>query len=1175
MTDRINDDFLNLLKKSPKGEQNQVVRQVKNCVVAAGAGSGKTQVLATRFAWLVLTGKAKADEILTLTFTNKAASEMYQRIYSTLAFFASNEELTPEYKKLAQEGIRDFANAHIQTLDSYCSSIVRQCSNRYGISPDFGSGTSGSGDIKDSILRFVISHGEERGIQAFAEPGKIQDFAQDTVLEILNKHTSLATKNGFFTDNFKRQKEIVRRMWNFITGTSDTKCEDFRSMKDEIHPVQILMEDVLSEFEKNSDKAGTPFYEAVKKFVEFFNGLDFDTITPSQLRELMSYTSFKKNGKGCTRDFQAVFRTLVESFSGYYGVLDFMENEDNLSSFYALMDQLLEQINSEKRISGELSFKDVSELALKVLIEQKDIRNQERKAYKKIMIDEFQDNNGENRDLLYLLALADDDFEDNGKPVVQQIIEKDEKGTIIRDHREPEKLFFVGDEKQSIYKFRGADVGVFNELTAAGENEILAMNYNFRSNAELLAGFNNLFANGNGIYESAEEDGRKDYEAYYDRNALKYGQELPVITAENIKIHGCFLNSKILDDNDELTAGRLDYIPKKEQMAYSIARKIYLQGKDSNNWNDFAILDRSRTDRGILTKYLSLFKIPYSVDASKNIFSEAIINDFYNFLRLCVYPSDVNAFAGYLCSPLCGLNENAVEIILSHLTDITDWDYVFDPFRNSQLIQNDLNAEDFTKFQKGLELFKELREQTLKQPLTKTVSYLWNNMGYHYETYLTQGTSLMAEHFDMLFELARQCDEAQNSISWFIDELAKLDSAWSKDDSEIDAGEVSYPLERDCCVRLLTIHKSKGLQYKHVFVYGCLNAGAKGSSSLYYDSESGFSMPPVKGGTNIFKLRDKNLDDLKELAEFRRLIYVAVTRAEDDVYIYGTWSPLSKPSPSPYRLFENISLKYYGNLFDKSTPLEPVEKQYTDGAPFDLENIQPVEYKDLPGDSEFSSLDSIRDEKLHKAEALYSVKELVFEVHGIERSTPSSLETEDAAIDQNKFARLLPEDSRPLVTDKFTAADFGTMAHAYLEFQANGNNPQDFNPPQNLIKGLSEKELEENKKICLSYCESFKESPYGQELEAAISQNRFHKAEWEFKMFNEGKIWHGSIDLIYQKADGTYQIVDYKTDSTIDGEKYKGQQNCYRTAAAKMLNADESKINCQLYFLRFNQTVEV
>ena len=125
-----NYDYLNLLSRKLDASQKNVCCRTENTVVAAGAGSGKTQVLATRFAWLVMAKNIPVSEILTLTFTNKAAAEMYSRIYETLSFFAQNEAVPSREKENARRAAEDFSSAHIQTLDSYCASLVRKGTRR-------------------------------------------------------------------------------------------------------------------------------------------------------------------------------------------------------------------------------------------------------------------------------------------------------------------------------------------------------------------------------------------------------------------------------------------------------------------------------------------------------------------------------------------------------------------------------------------------------------------------------------------------------------------------------------------------------------------------------------------------------------------------------------------------------------------------------------------------------------------------------------------------------------------------------------------------------------------------------------------------------------------------------------------------------------------------------------
>ena len=170
--------YLDLLPKKLDSKQKAVCFRTDNTIVAAGAGSGKTQVLATRFAWLVMSMGIPAPKILTLTFTKKAAGEMYERIYGTLNFFANNPKTPEREKQRARTALEDFSETHIQTLDSYCNSIVKQAANRYGIRPDFTSGGSDSfEDIKKLALPYVFANKERSCVQTFARAGKLEDFA--------------------------------------------------------------------------------------------------------------------------------------------------------------------------------------------------------------------------------------------------------------------------------------------------------------------------------------------------------------------------------------------------------------------------------------------------------------------------------------------------------------------------------------------------------------------------------------------------------------------------------------------------------------------------------------------------------------------------------------------------------------------------------------------------------------------------------------------------------------------------------------------------------------------------------------------------------------------------------------------------------------------------------------
>ncbi|MDE6737461.1 MAG: UvrD-helicase domain-containing protein, partial [Treponemataceae bacterium] len=214
-------EYLDLLERKLDDRQKRVCCRTANTVVAAGAGSGKTHVLATRFAWLVMSKAIPAPNILTITFTKKAAGEMYERIYQTLAFFAQNDGTPDAEKKRAQDALDSFGETHIQTFDSYCAGIVRQVANRYGIRPDF---TEGSADaesgIKAAALPFVLAHRDNPAVRAFAEAGRLQEFAEGVIAKSVHQYATVADSDTFFSGWHKPQRQKIRAdlAW-FITGT--------------------------------------------------------------------------------------------------------------------------------------------------------------------------------------------------------------------------------------------------------------------------------------------------------------------------------------------------------------------------------------------------------------------------------------------------------------------------------------------------------------------------------------------------------------------------------------------------------------------------------------------------------------------------------------------------------------------------------------------------------------------------------------------------------------------------------------------------------------------------------------------------------------------------------------------------------------------------------------------
>ncbi|MBP5602756.1 MAG: UvrD-helicase domain-containing protein [Treponema sp.] len=1119
-------DLLGQINKKLDDKQRAVCCRTDNTIVAAGAGSGKTQVLATRFAWLVMSQNIRAPEILTLTFTKKAAGEMYERIYQTLLFFAENPETPALEKKRAALALEEFSDTHIQTLDSYCNSIVKQAANRYGIRPDFSAGGNDSlEDIKKLALPYVFANKDRSCVQQYAQAGGLETFAYSILAEAVSKYTTLADSADFFTSKIKDQKEFLLNSWNTeisklpaILTTFNSECQLALEEKgsNEYTQKALLISEMLSQIEV----AGSKSFEEIQ------------ILAAKLFEKLKKISELRFPRSGYSKGLQSSKKVLTEEFvKPNLPLCSYIAQIDETIDLYKMFDDFTAIVNQSKRTTGNLTFADISELALKILQEQPDLLEQERNAYAKIMIDEFQDNNAKNRDLLFLLNDTDE-----------------------------QKLFFVGDEKQSIYKFRGADVSVFNKLKSdLGPECFLQMNYNYRSNNELLATFNRVFGEHDLIFDNNND---KLFEAQYTVPAIKYD---PVKQAE-------LPQASLLDHNSKRLAislfepKELDtavYFSAKDQLAIHIAQKILLfkesieqQGAEYP-FSRFAILDRGRTDRRYLIKWLNVFNIPYTMDTNTSIFSDGPINDIYNFLQLCVYPDDRISLAGYLSSPFANLSEQTIEAILAG----DDAEALTDETEKARYIA----AMDFYNKQKLL---------TLSRPLTKTLELLWNDCGYRYETMFSYRKSLYAEQFDMLFELARQTDTNDKGIAWFVDQLSQIkdkEISTFGEDVEINIDEITYPLEKGDAVNIMTIHKSKGLQFGYVFVYGCTNVNSRLKDSLFFfDSKYGLTIKPGNGIKNYFFMKQEETAIQEELAEFRRLIYVGITRAEDFVEIVGSWN--SEPteasgSDNSFRLIENM-VRFYST------------EEMQNFRPFALYKIEPVEREAMK--EKLYNANSLEFEKAHIAAAQEAYKQeayVKYEWPVSNRKTPSSLEKDyiaKQAQDGDSGERFdSPEDNLDIPI--FTAADFGTLVHAFLEAQANGTPCEQFHPESKLLKNLPDNQdiLEQMLDSCRTLCEWFAQSDLGKALEQCKADGRFYRAEWAFRMMLDGYIFTGSIDLIFENTDGTYTIVDYKSDQQIDVEKYRGQQECYRKAAARMLNVPEEKITCWLYFLKHKKAVRL
>ncbi|MDR1838315.1 MAG: UvrD-helicase domain-containing protein [Treponema sp.] len=902
-------------------EQKKAAFCTENAVVAAGAGSGKTMVLANRFAWLITEKGYKVDEILTLTFTNKAAAQMFRRIHSILSEIAENGE-TGEKSSRARKALDDFIHARIQTLDSYCTALVKQCAPRYGINPDFLNDQEKCRQIAtEESLAFLITHSRHPAIEklySIKQPNKI---ACDIFAEILFNHCQIDKPRDFIAD-VKTQFSIICIEWK-------KQCGELKNLLAETENIISDNTTLLPDFVHLMWKKGKinfPEVSDIQKYFDFLLSIPYDSciekaeahpIQKSMTVFLFFLTELRgvplPRGKTSGNQQKENLKNNLNQIRVIYDTLTLLAVSVMQAGFTISMMSLFEELQDSyldrKRAEGVLTFQDVSGLCRTILVEQPDIRQSEKESYKAIMIDEFQDNNEQQKDLLFLLAEKQDVI-NSGVPAAKDLC--------------PGKLFFVGDEKQSVYLFRGADVSVFrklkDELTSAG----LTLKINYRSAPALIGAFNAVFGGSNFDPKGKKPLSEKQsvfapvlqslplYEASY--TPLEAGKE------GSGKFSVCILNKNTgaaddsgaeeteddheTEDNSELSANENEARFTAEKIRKLLDEKTETGGQKYQP-KDIAVLLRTRKPQYLFEKHLRLLGIPYISEEINDLFYAGPVNDIMSVLRLAAYPLDSASYAEMLRSPFAGLTLHGTAMCLSVFKKAE----TPEPFNDEPLSY--LDEEDKNRYRHGQRIYSSICGKAESENISSLISELWYNEGYRYETEWNPVTNAYREFYDYLFHLAVKADTENKGLAAFTDfmRIAR--------DNGGHFQENTIPLERPGAVNLLTIHKSKGLEFPVVFLCFCGNKSQTDrSGEVYFSNETGIAFnPPLpadcylisKIKNNFFWQQASGDTKRKRTAELRRLLYVGMTRAEKELYVTGSLAVKDDEKTDDF----SISIKNY------------------------------------------------------------------------------------------------------------------------------------------------------------------------------------------------------------------------------------------------------------------------
>ncbi|MDR2246509.1 MAG: UvrD-helicase domain-containing protein [Treponema sp.] len=1181
-------------------EQRKAAAAERNTVVTAGAGSGKTKVLASRYAWLVMEKGYKVDEILTLTFTNKAVNEMYSRIYTFLADRRDNER--------ARKAVEEFHKARILTLDAFSAAVARTASSRYGISSDFTSDNQGVRELAmDTALPFVLAHRDNPALQVIIADRKIRTVAEELFADTVLKHSPISRPPDF-GGFMRRQHEEIVRQWNSKTGEAagivSVIREELRGITKKTVKLYTALQDLFRTPQPEKpdivpllDNTGGPPRRNITEYFSWLNRLQSVNLNV-----------------GSSREFTAITEN-IKALRELYGSLGSFANTALQSRVIAevllLVEEFQRQFNKQKRSAGILTFDDIACLAADALSGHPDVRRVYKDACKAVMVDEFQDNNGLQRDLIFLLA---------------ENLDRNAAGIPDPEELRKDVMFFVGDEKQSIYRFRGADVSVFRSLArslapAGGDGPetgtgagVLNLARNYRSSPRLIDAFNRIFGGlapepAAGTEQGAvflpDNEELPGFEAAYHRvyapdNVL---EEKGAEDQQNPPVHFCFLDKGRLsrDDPGELTDYELEaaYIAERIREMVDSGRLVRERSPEGARrrpcrYGDFAVLQRSYTHQSSLERQFKNFGVPFTAERPSGIFSDAPVNDLLMFLRLLAYPEDRLAYGALIRSPFMRLSDLTLSVCLLSGSAV--------PF--DEALEEAIPPEDRELYRLARKRYRTLAEDARTLPVTELLTKLWYGEGYRYETIWSETSQIYGELFDLFFETARNMDNRGKSLAEFLDYMNDI----IKMEEKLD--DVSIPpLEESTGVRIMSIHKSKGLEFPIVFVYRCggnrKNRGNR--ETAYFDERWGLTLNLPQAEElpgqfeNYFFNLSREEENRKETAELRRLLYVAMTRAESRLFLTA-----SLPEPDKNE-------KKSGDKDGRSNGEDPADGEYTvqslkerlaylkakkqdkEAASSFLDLLLPVIAAEEDGEEPFTlEIIPVRTrEEIRLAAGRIRSGGTVFMAEAADAAAPCYARAEVTAVPpppltsipasklQDFFAgdaassvpdAIRQADGDPIdaVLDRagLEAADFGTIVHGFLEALLKGGDPQ---IPPRIQARLDDRDIPLVRETAETMARGFLDSDLGKlSMKAA-----YHEEEFPIITMAEtgtGKIpIIGKIDLLFE-SEGVMHVADFKTDRIEDPKRHYLQLAVYSRAVSDIFG---KPVRAWLFYLRGGKDVEI
>ena len=1231
-------------------EQKAVIAHREgNLLVSAAAGSGKTAVLVEHVLSLILEENASLSSLVLMTFTEAAAEEMKERIKKRL-----EEHLQKGYDKRILREIALLPTANISTIHAFCKRLIEE--NYAGLSIDahFRIGDTGEMSLLQSdILEELLEEEYERKEESFLafvdqfSMGKKDKGIEELILKLYNLASAMPFPKAYLQGLLEEDSHTRREKW---------EKDLYIDMKSRLENLSLLYEEALDlcrepngpiEYEERileerEQCLALVHTDSLEELVRGLENLSFGRLksTKAEGKELVK--SLRERGKKTLKAWQENYRLLPEALEEEVEE----KGQKRILELVRLCLLFLDRYQKEKEERAVLDFSDLEHFALKLLYQDGQysaLADELAKSYREILVDEYQDSNLVQEYIVR--ALSQERF---GKP----------------------NVFQVGDVKQSIYRFRMARPELFLEKYHDEGYPKIFLRKNFRSDEGVLSAVNTLFFKimkkdfggieydfENSLFlgkvkkeeqvkehsgeeleqekkpeknvgeNQGEEDKAQSGEEHKEkpeREAPSSGKqrrdqtELLLLELEKTASTGedegdgedNKEDSKGDDGNSASTSASGKSLSKLELECKMIAAKVRELLEKGYAYKDMVILLRS--PHSVSREMVDIFGkegIPAYAELKTGYYSAVEVETVLSFLAIIDNPRQDIPMAAVLRSPLFSFTDDELGQIV--LAKGSLYEKPYDKSKENA-VNLSLQAEKalppaleekWQNFQGKLERYRRL-SRSLRLHSLLTLIYEETDY-YNYVRALPLGEKRQA-NLDQLLEDAKQFEKGSYSgLFHFIRYIEKVKK------QEQDQGEATVFSEKDDLLRIMSIHHSKGLQFKVVFLsqlhktFNKMDSKAKmlmdselGLAADYLDLETRIKYP------SLHKIAIKEKGERESLGEELRVLYVAMTRAEEKLILTGVCKneeDLIKKFPVQERLsLEDIRgatsylawiLMAYSRSFFESTKTGEIALRFISKE--DLEenegkamgeaiSLEKKLYEFLGTGREKTEAEKLMEEhfsyvypfeKSTHRSPKYSVSLLkmkAMEEHGEQLGSefrqegravaPEWDEANAEAKQQTKEKPDSPLIQKMKAEGKNIGAAIGDSYHhalAFYDYSKDISQLSDYLSPEEY--GLLNQEK----------LKKFLDSPLGQLFAKAYKENTLYReqhfmqeVEYEKLFPEDGEdnvekvILQGIIDAFIMEEEGII-LVDYKTDRVKDGEelrnRYQKQIDLYSEALEQIL----------------------